>query len=153
MKMLLLGVPLVFLAAAASAQTAKPEIDASKILWHSHLNASKYFGKPIKILKPRIAAEGWDYEYRRGSGTVGTRSEVLLFTYRYKNTPASVKEALKMVGLPTDTPPMDLGTSYIWNSSGTLRRPMYLNGKKLNRVILAKDLSEISVDGHEPGTY
>ncbi|MCJ7502753.1 MAG: hypothetical protein MUP80_06810 [Acidobacteriia bacterium] len=157
MKPLLLSVVCLFLTfslpSKLAAQTPKQEIDAAKILWHSHANAVKYFGNPVKILPPRIPAEGWDYEFRRGCGTVETKERVLLFVYRYKKTPKGVQEALERVGLPVNIPPVDFGTSYMWNSAGWHPRPMWFKGKMLNRVILAKDFSEISVDGHEPGTY
>ena len=129
------------------------EIDVAKILWHSHADAEHFFGKPSKILRPRIPAEGWEYQYRNGNGTVGTEKEVLLVLYRFKDKPKDYKEALQKVGLPTDVPPVDFDTSYLWLSQGLVKRPIRVKGRVLNRVILAKDYSEITIDGHKPGTY
>ena len=155
------GAPFVFLLATIgiaaqliSHEVNAMEIDVGKILWKSHSNAQQFFGKPVTILRPRIPAEGWEYQYAGGNATVGSRQRVLLVGYRYKKTPKNWQEALEKVGLPTDIPPVDLGTSYVWSSVGTTeRRPIKVGGKVLNRVILPKDMSEITVDGHEPGTY
>lgn len=133
-------------------QTEDMEIDAGKILWQARSNETKYLGKILKVLPPRIPGEGWEYEYARGSGTVGTKKETLLLLYRYKRKPANWQEALHKVGLPTKVPPLDFGTSLIWPASGTTSQPITFHGKVLNRVILAKDFSEITIDGHEPGT-
>jgi hypothetical protein len=129
------------------------EIDVGKILWQARSNESKYFGKILKVLRPRIEAEGWEYQYAHGIGTVGTKNQTLLVLYRYKRKPAEWQGALRKVGLPTHVPPLDFGTSFIWPAKGIKRQPITFRGKVLNRVILAKDFSEISVDGHEPGTY
>ncbi len=130
------------------------EIDVGKILWKSHANTELYFGKTIKVLPPRIPAEGWEYQYKGGNGTVGTKDQVLLVGYRYKKKPKDWKEALRKVELPTSVPPVDAGTSYIWSAVGTIERhPIRFKGRTLNRVVLAKDFSEILIDGHEPGTY
>ena len=150
----------ISLALWVSAQEAKKEsaveIDVGKILWRSHSNAEKYFGKPIKTLPPRIPVEGWEYQYVGGNATVGTKQQVLLVGYRYKMKPKNYKDALQKVGLPTDVPaPVDFfGRSYMWSAVGTIeRRPIKFKGRTLNRVILAKDFSEITIDGHKPGTY
>jgi hypothetical protein len=135
------------------AQATKQEIDAAKILWHSHTNAMKYFGIPTKVLPPESQADGWDYQYKGGSETVGTKNLVLLFSYRYKKRPKNIQEALEMVGLATSVRPFDFGPTYIWSSKGQYPRPMRFKGKILNRVILFKDFSEIAVDGHDPGAY
>ena len=136
-----------------AAQTSDLEIDAGRILWQAHKNTEKYLGRPVKILPPRIPAEGWEYQYRDGSGTVGSKQRVLSLVYRYKNRPKDIKEALRKVGLPTGTPPLDFGTSFIWPARGFTTRPFRFKGKTLNRVILAKDFSEIEIDGHKPGSY
>jgi hypothetical protein len=129
------------------------EIDAAKILWQARSKEEKYLGKVLKVLPPRIEAEGWEYQYARGNATLGTKKQTLLLLYRYKKKPAKWQEALRKAGLPTNVPPLDFGTSLIWPASGTAYQPITFQGKVLNRVILAKDLSEITIDGHEPGTY
>jgi hypothetical protein len=139
--------------AATPDQDAKIEIDAAKVLWQPRSKEIKYLGKVLKVLPPRIEAEGWEYDYARGNGTGGTKKHTLMLVYRYRKKPANWQEALGKVGLPTDVPPVDFGTSYIWPARGIKPQPIRFRGRVLNRVILAKDFSEITVDGHEPGTY
>jgi len=129
------------------------ELDVGKVLWQSHSVAQKYLGKPTRVLPPRIPAEGWEHQYPGGNGTVGTKVKVLLIVYKYKARPKSWQEALHKVGLQADVPPLDFGTSLIWPSTGVRSNPVTFKGRTLNRVILAKDFSEIEIDGHEPGTY
>lgn len=129
------------------------ELDVGKVLWQSHSVAQKYLGKPTRVLPPRVPAEGWEHQYSRGTGTVGTKVKVLLIVYKYKTRPKSWQEALRKVGLPADVPPVDFGTSLVWASAGVRPKPFTFKGRTLNRVILARDFSEIEVDGHEPGTY
>ena len=129
------------------------EIDAAKILWQPRSNEVKYLGERLQTLAPRIEGEGWEYQYANGNGTVGTKTQTLLLLYRYKTKPASWREALQKVGLPIDVSPTDFGTSLIWPATGTKIQPITFQGRILNRVILAKDFSEITIDGHEPKTY
>lgn len=129
------------------------EIDVGKILWQRHSSAQKCFGRVINVLPPRIPGEGWEFQYARGNGTVGTKHQVLMVVYRFADKPHNHIEALRKVGLPTNVPPLDFGTSYIWPSHGNRIRTIRFRERTLNRVILAKDFSEITVDGHEPGTY
>jgi len=129
------------------------EIDAAKILWQPRSNEVKYLGESLKTLAPRIEGEGWEYQYARGNGTVGSKNQTLLLLYRYKTKPADWQEALQKVGLPIDVVPVDFGTSFVWPARGVMIQPITFQGRVLNRVILAKDFSEITIDGHEPGTY
>jgi hypothetical protein len=129
------------------------EIDAAKILWQSRSNEVKYLGKILKTLPPRTQGEGWEYQYAGGNGTVGSKSQTLLLLYRYKTKPTNWEEALQKVGLPTEVAPVDFGTSLVWPARGAKIQPITFQGKILNRVILAKDFSEITIDGHEPGSY
>lgn len=129
------------------------EIDAAKILWQPRPNEVEYFVKILKTLPPRIEGEGWEYQYEGGNGTVGTVSQTFLLLYRFKTKPTSWEEALQKVGLPIEVPPVDFGTSLVWPARGVKVQPIKFQGNILNRVILAKNFSEITIDGHEPGTY
>ncbi|MBI4165796.1 MAG: hypothetical protein HY508_08695 [Acidobacteria bacterium] len=134
-------------------QAEDTEIDVGKILWQPRSNEVKYLGKVLKVLPPRVPGEGWEYQYARGNGTVGTKKQTLLLPYKYKEKPRGWQEALRKVGLPASVQPLDFDTSLLWPASGNTQQPISFQGKVLNRVTLAKDFSEITIDGHEPGTY
>lgn len=129
------------------------EIDVGKILWQPRSGETKFFGKILKVLPPRIEGEGLEYQYARAIGTIGTKNQTLLVLYRFRKNPRHWQAALQKVGLPTGVPPLDFGTSYVWPATGTKSQPITFRGKFLNRVILAKDFSEITIHGHVPGTY
>lgn len=128
-------------------KTRRVEMDMRLLLWKSPKDAEKYLGKIVRTSPPRIPAEGWLYEYASGNSGVGSKSQILRIEYRFKQKPKNWREALEKVGLPTDTPPADFGgeTSYIWSSGGVRPRPIYLNGRKLEMVVLFRDLSRILV--------
>lgn len=133
--------------ALTESEKTQLEIDFASILWSSHLSAERYFGKPIKTSPPSYPGEGWEYDYKGGDSTVGTKKQVLQINYKYKVRPSNWKEALIKIGIAPTAKPFILGpnTSYSWASGGTNPAPLTLCGTTLEVVILFQDLSEITV--------
>jgi hypothetical protein len=123
------------------------ELDVSAILWRTHSNTERYFGKPTKVSAPTNPIEGWLFYYKNGNSTVGTKNQVLQVNYRFKIKPRDWRDALKRMGISPTAEPVLLGptTSYTWASKGTKPAPLQLCGTNLNLVILYRDLSEITV--------
>jgi hypothetical protein len=125
------------------------EIDIASILWLPHSNAQRYFGRPVKTSPPSYVGEGWEFDYKDGNSTVGTRNQVLQINYKYKTKPSNWRDALAKVGIAPTADPFLLGptTSYTWAAVGSKPAPLKLCGKTLELVILFRDLSEITVGG------
>jgi hypothetical protein len=128
-------------------EKAHLEVDIASILWLPHPNAQRYFGRLVKTSPPSYLGEGWEFDYKDGNSTAGTKRQVLLIHYRYKTKPLSWRDALTKVGIAPMAEPFDLGgsTSYIWAAGGSKPGPLRLCGMTLELVTLFRDLSEITV--------
>jgi hypothetical protein len=83
-----------------TAAEPRSEIDIGAILWHEHSAAVKYFGKPTKTLPPEFRGDDWEFDYKDGNSTTGTKELVLVVIYRYRHRPTNYQEALREVEYP-----------------------------------------------------